>query len=247
LLLPALSKAKDRARNINCLSNLKQLELCCHLYLTENNDFLPPNNFVYDITSDQPIPGNTGPSWCTNLAPFDADPAGIQGGMLFQYNTSLGIYHCPADPSNIETHDGTVLSQPRLRSYNLSQSINGLSYAGQISTFVPHYSRFTEIRKPSPAGLFVFIDVHEDEIMDTQFGIPVQADGNWYQGYWWDVPANRHSQGCNFSFADGHVEHWKWEVPKVISVPRGSVQPVAANEWDDYNHMEAGFRQNFTD
>ena len=134
-----------------------------------------------------------------------------------------------------------------MRSYNLSQSINGLSYAGQISTFVPHYSRFTEIRNPAPAGLFVFIDVHEDEIMDTQFGIPVQADGDWYQGYWWDVPANRHSQGCNFSFADGHVEHWKWEVAKVVSVPRGSVQPVAANEWDDYNHMEAGFRQNFTD
>jgi prepilin-type processing-associated H-X9-DG protein len=93
----------------------------------------------------------------------------------------------------------------------------------------------------------VFIDVHQDEIVDTQFGIPVDADPPWYQGCWWDVPANRHSQGCNFSFADGHAERWKWKVPKMITVPRGSVQSVAADEWDDYNRMESGFRQNFTE
>lgn len=28
---------------------------------------------------------------------------------------------------------------------------------------------------------------------------------------WRNLPADRHSQGCNFSFADGHVEHWKWK------------------------------------
>ncbi|MEI9864508.1 MAG: H-X9-DG-CTERM domain-containing protein [Limisphaerales bacterium] len=80
--------------------------------------------------------------------------------------------------------------------------------------------------------------------MDTTFGIPVAAyPGN--HSSWWDVPANRHSQGCNFSFADGHVEHWKWKVPKQITVPRGYIQPVADNEWDDYNRIQSGFRQNF--
>ena len=28
---------------------------------------------------------------------------------------------------------------------------------------------------------------------------------------WWDIPANRHSQGANLSFADGHAEHWEME------------------------------------
>jgi hypothetical protein len=41
------------------------------------------------------------------------------------------------------------------------------------------------------------------------------------------------------------VEHWKWKVPKVVTVPRGSAQAVASDEWDDHNRMEAGFRQNF--
>ena len=97
-----------------------------------------------------------------------------------------------------------------------------------------------------PANLLVFIEVHQDEITDTQFGIPVAVD-DWYAyGNWWDVPANRHNQGCDFSFGDGHVEHWKWKVAKSV-LGRGMSQPVAASEWDDYERMESGFRQNFTD
>ena len=246
LLLPALSKAKGRAQSIICLSNLKQLQLCFHLYALDNADFMPPNSFVYNMATLQAFPGNEGPSWCTNVAPFDASPKGIQGGLLFQYNTSLGIYRCPTDQSTIETPSGVKLSQPRIRSYNMSQSVNGLSYVGQIAADIPHYAKFTQILKPSPIGLLVFIEVHENEIIDTQFGIPVEPDW-WGFGNWWDIPANRHNQGANFSFADGHVEHWKWKVPKVVTVPRGWQQPVANNEWDDYNRMESGFRQNFTE
>src|SRR2546430_4285907 len=55
LLLPALSKAKAQALNVACLNNLKQLQVCCHLYALDNNDRLPPNNFVYSIAGDDPI------------------------------------------------------------------------------------------------------------------------------------------------------------------------------------------------
>jgi len=244
LLLPALSMSKAAAQSAACINNLKQLQVCFQLYTGDNQDFMPPNNFVYDITTQQPIPGNDGPSWCTNVAPYDANPAGIENGVLFQYNRSLAIYHCPADHSTIETHSGVKLPQLRLRSYNMSQSVNGMSYVGQISQYTPHYSRFSEIENPPPSKLLVFIDTAEDEILDTMFGIPVKIEP-WYQGYWFDIPANRHSQGANFSFADGHVEHWKWQVPKTVTVPRGNMQPVAPNEWGDYDRTEAGFRQDF--
>lgn len=242
VLLPALSQAKSRAQTIACLNNLKQLELCSHLYGVDNNDSLPPNNFVYDIISDRPL--DTGPSWCTNLAIYDANPAGISGGLLFQYNASVPIYHCPANLSTVQTHAGVILTQPRLRSYNMSQSVNGLVYDGEIAAEIPHYGKFTQIRNPIPSELIVFLDVNEDEIIDTEFGIPVEVD--WYAiGYWWDIPANRHNQGCNLSFADGHVEHWKWKVPMLVTVPRGSEQAVAPGQWDDYNRLETGFLQNF--
>src|SRR5439155_1378165 len=43
LLLPALSKTKTAARSIACLNNLKQWGLATHIYVADNNDFLPPD------------------------------------------------------------------------------------------------------------------------------------------------------------------------------------------------------------
>lgn len=56
LLLPALSKAKEKAIRIQCLNNLKQLHLATFIYAGENNDRLPrldPPGYAYwvwDIT-----------------------------------------------------------------------------------------------------------------------------------------------------------------------------------------------------
>src|SRR5579859_2869631 len=42
MLLPALAKAKAKAQDISCRSNLKQLQLCWHMYVDDNNQALPP-------------------------------------------------------------------------------------------------------------------------------------------------------------------------------------------------------------
>jgi len=241
MLLPALATAKSKGVTVACLNNLKQLETCWHLYATDNADQLPPNDFVYDITSDTPI--DAGPSWCTNVAPYDWTIAGLQSGLLWVYNASPGIYHCPADKSTVDPHNGNLGGQPRVRSYNMTQSINGEPdwlFLGSI----PSFTRFTVIKAPAPGSLIAFLDVHEDEIIDTEFGIPTVGTYG-YQSQWWDLPANRHTQGCNFSFADGHAEHWKWKVTKVVTVARGNVQPLAPGELDDYNRVEAGIKQTF--
>jgi prepilin-type N-terminal cleavage/methylation domain-containing protein/prepilin-type processing-associated H-X9-DG protein len=243
LLLPALSRAKSQSLSAVCVNNLKQLEACCNLYALDNSDYFPPNNFVYDVNSDTAI--SSGASWCTNLAPFDTDPGGIEGALLFPYNTSDAIYHCPADISTIQNTNGVSLGQPRFRTYSMSQSINGVADFGtMVFDFVPSFARFGDVSQPGPSACFVFIDVHENEIRDTQFGIPTLA--LWPDAdVWWDIPANRHNQGCNFSFADGHAEHRRWAFPKVVNVPRGNVQPVDPAEVSDFNRMQTGFRQDF--
>src|SRR5262245_3996566 len=42
LLLPALAKAKERARQVSCVSNVKQLALAMHMFVDENENKFPP-------------------------------------------------------------------------------------------------------------------------------------------------------------------------------------------------------------
>jgi prepilin-type N-terminal cleavage/methylation domain-containing protein/prepilin-type processing-associated H-X9-DG protein len=241
MLLPALSKAKDKAWSVACLNNLKQLENCWHLYALDHNDFLPPNNSIADINTGNAMASAV--TWCSNYARFDTDPVGIRNGLLFQYNTSLPIYHCPADHSTVETPAGVKLGQTRWRSYNMSLCINGAPELDPYSWSNPSFKKYTDIRNPGPAALWVFVDVHEDEIFDSTFGMP--ATQYWGDArVWWDVPANRHNQGANLSFGDGHAEHWRWRVPKTVSV-QYAAQPVPDEELPDYRRMQSGYRQSW--
>lgn len=240
LLLPALSRAKDRGARIACLSNLRQLSACWHLYAVDNGDVLPPNNSVADVMSGNFLAA--GASWCTNITRFDVDPIGIKNGLLFPYNQSLPIYKCPADRSFVETRAGAKLSQPRWRSYNMSQSINGWpEFEGSLSAWIPSFKKLTDIRTPPPTQLMTFLDVHEDSIFDSLFGMPTRQ----FWGdtrHWWDIPASRHNQGANLSFADGHAEYWKWRVPKVVRL-RFSIQEVPESESSDYLRLQDAIRQ----
>jgi prepilin-type N-terminal cleavage/methylation domain-containing protein/prepilin-type processing-associated H-X9-DG protein len=238
LLLPALTRAKQKAWSIACLNNLKQLEVCWHSYAQDHNDTLPPNNSIAFIGGGTAAAAVT---WCSNYV-YDVEPDGIINGLLFPYNTSLGIYHCPADRSTITTLEGLSLPQLRWRSYNMSLCLNGVPELDPIGWCNPTFKRFGDIRNPEPAKTFVFLDVHEDEIFDCTFGMPSQQ----YWGdaqVWWDIPASRHSQGCNLSFADGHAEHWKWKVPKTF---KGRLpQAVPPEELPDYRRLQDAYLQHW--
>jgi prepilin-type N-terminal cleavage/methylation domain-containing protein/prepilin-type processing-associated H-X9-DG protein len=236
LLTSALSNARDQARNLNCISNLKQLSLCWQLYAGDNNDFLTPNNSVEVIGGTN----DTGASWLPDLsAATEIDPSNIVNGLLFPYNKSLPIYHCPADQSVLQTPDGRLLSQLRWRSYNMSQSVNGYpGYNTNMEYYIPSWTKFTQIRQPPPGSLFVLIDEDSNCIQDSEFGNP--PVGSWDDGYWWDLPSSRHHQAGNLSFADGHVEHWRWAVPKIFVDFEQYVPPA---ELPDYQRVQAAMKQ----
>jgi prepilin-type processing-associated H-X9-DG protein len=217
LLLPALAKAREKALVVGCLSNLKQLETCWHLYALDNQDLLPPNDSVM-YTSGTTAAADV--SWCPDHARTDLDTVDLRRGVLFQYNTSVAIYHCPADKSTVETPGGQPLTQLRNRSYNMSQSVNGYpEYLINLNTLgisdIPFWKKYTEIQRPVPSRLFVFIDEHPDTLLDAQFGNP--AGLPYWGPMWFDMPADRHNQGACLSFADGHAERWRWKTPMTYS------------------------------
>src|ERR1035438_1651075 len=163
LLLPGLARAKQKAWTVGCLSNLKQLETCWHLYALDNNDVLPPNDSITYIGGGD---ASANVSWCPDHARTDTNTTDLQSGLLFPYNRSVAIYHCPADKSTVETPNGEPLPQLRNRSYNMSQSVNGYpEYLINLDipglSDIPFWKKFAEIRRPVPTRLFVFIRSEE--------------------------------------------------------------------------------------
>jgi len=241
ILLPALSRAKEKAREVACLNNLKQLQICAKLYSMDNDGFLPPNRYVYNIVTGAPSLGFSEKlTWCAGLAPFDTTTENIERGLLFPYNKSTDIYRCPSDMARVRTPEGKFLHLRRTRSYNMSQSINGVPYIGE-AIFPPSFAKESEIDDPAPSELIFFVGVHEDCILDSLFGIPPQG---WKFGgeqpRWWDLPAGRHSQGGNFSFADGHVERWRWVRPKIFTKPGQLVRQDG--EIEDFLRVQRGVK-----
>lgn len=243
LLLPSLGRAKAQALSIACMNNLKQLQICSHLYAIDYEDRLPPNNYVYDVESGQPAPGfSTNMTWCPGLARYDISTANVESGLLFSYNRSVAIYRCPSDKSNVETPQGVRLNLPRTRSYNLSQSINGYPVSSDLFISPPSYQKESEINIPSPSGLLTFIDVHEAGILDSLFGVLPPGWNRLFgmEEIWWDVPADRHNQGCNLSFADGHAERWRWRSPKTFQKIGQSIS--GADDLKDFRRLQNGVR-----
>ena len=233
LLLPALARAKEKSWTIGCTNNLKQLETCWHMYAVDNQDLLAPNNSIMYSSGTVMAAGL---SWCPDHARTDTTNTDLKSGVLFPYNTSVAIYHCPADKSTVEDASGQPTTRLRNRSYNMSQSANGYPEFVVLPNppyTLPAWKKFSEIRNPVPSQLFVFIDEHPDILLDAQFGNPVGMPG--YSVEWWDMPADRHNQAGCLSFADGHVERWRWKVPKVVQYIG---QPPTALEMPDYLRIQ---------
>jgi len=207
MLLPALSKAKERAQSIRCVNNMKQLNLGWILYSSDASDRLV-NNWATDTTDV-----STPESWVGGNVASANDATNlslVQTGTLYAFNPSPGIYQCPtARPPSLA---GAGIVPVRTVGLNArmggavagNSSVLGSIY--QLSTFFPMNTKTSSIQNPGPVNALTFIDQSLNSVNDGIFMLECHQ-----QVTWRDTSTVRHGQGASLAFADGHAEHWKWQ------------------------------------
>ncbi|MGA2853773.1 MAG: prepilin-type N-terminal cleavage/methylation domain-containing protein [Verrucomicrobiota bacterium] len=223
LLLPALSSAKDRAKGISCISNMKQLQLAAIMYGANNEDKVPANVTLAGgntlnweagtFSSSTPWNNNVGenPVGCATNPFF----LGVQGrtgtfggttytlqGSIGTYANAAKVYHCPAD-----TYPDPKWLVPRVRSCSANVFVDGTGIGDPGQSNYRVFAKFSDFGgKLSASDCFVFLDENPLSLNDGWFVFHNETPLPTVN----DTPASSHGHFTSFSFADGHAGLQEW-------------------------------------
>ena len=187
MLLPALSKAREKARSVNCLNNLKQLSLSFTLYEGDYNDTLI-YNVAWSSRWDRAIGSAYGNSY---LSAGDNSPeVCCPGRPPFKFTSSYNGYM-----NRLLTDVPSGYSTSVLTSYNASSTSNG---------YRDHF--FFSGMVKAPSDFFIVGDSYcsnqQKQFMVGRINVtsPVSGSNDPSTLY-----AFFHNGICNYAFQDGHA------------------------------------------
>jgi prepilin-type N-terminal cleavage/methylation domain-containing protein/prepilin-type processing-associated H-X9-DG protein len=232
MLLPALSKAKQKSCGIHCLNNGKQLAIGWYMYADDNNGTL-----VFNSDGTQTGKQVNNESWVAGWLDFNANTDNTNtlylinhdrtpfGAYLGPYVRNAAMFRCCADKSTAPIAGQRL---ERVRSYSMN---NYVGYPSRTWTTPSRYSmspkgpatKYVHIK--SPVNMFVFLDEREDSINDGWFAS--DPDTAWQII---DYPASYHNRAAGFAFADGHSEIKKWlDARTTPNLKPGQLLPLNVN------------------
>jgi prepilin-type N-terminal cleavage/methylation domain-containing protein/prepilin-type processing-associated H-X9-DG protein len=193
MLLPALSKAKEKGRSARCVSNEKQISLGYFLYADDNNDYLPVAGVVFEggvapcqwFVEISTYIGNTGVNWRTNLVARDK------------------VVACPS----------AKIANAIPRSVPGREAYGGYGHNFYYLGYIPDdRKKLSSVTKPTETCI-------NGDGLDPQTGLnwwnlgylypPRQAPYGSTGGV---RPYVRHGKGGNYAWADGHVAFKSWTI-----------------------------------
>ena len=257
MLIPALSKAKQKAQGIQCLNNHRQLAMAWRMYAEDSNDVL-----VYASTSGQ----NGNPpdqyAWSgahmdflgSNRANWDPTVDMMKRPLWTYTGKSQGIFKCPSDHSTVTVNG---VAKPRILTMSMNLYVGG--FAPEVGVdplpfgtdghwdFAKPYSVYSKLTSISPASkTFVFLDMREDRVNWSNFMIDMTGYSPPNPGaysFTSDMPGFYHNNGGGFSFADGHSEMKKWIDPRTTPPLVDGGDPTAVASTPSPNNPDIAWLQ----
>ena len=223
LLLPALSKAKQKAQGIQCVSNLKQLSVAWIMYTGDSNNKLAPNGdeAAQPTSPKDPTLETSNLQWC----PGEMEPGGldngptntalIMAGCIYPYTKQVGIYRCPADISTALIYGQNL---PRVRSMSMNCWLNPINiWVGSADGRA--FRKDSDLGVLGAANIWLMMDENPYSINDAYMAEypPPLPTGGGGDLEWADYPATYHNKANGMAFCDGHAQIRKWTDPAVLN------------------------------
>ena len=215
ILLPALSRARQKARAVQCANNLRQLFFANAMYASENNGFYVPAAPDIDVGfggcirwhGERPTPDNTS----------EFDP---KKGPLAEYLPDARVKECPVFTEFKRTGEVANAFESGTGGYGYNMAyIGGTSYMNDYP--MSHKATTLDVRVANPVETIMFADaampqegclIEYSFVEPPLFPTPERPHGNPEWGYASPSIHFRHNGRANVLWCDGHVtsEKWTW-------------------------------------
>lgn len=256
LLMPALSKGKQRAQGIVCLNQGKQMMLAMTMYAGDQRDLLPPNP-----DDGNKLPGHNWVSGRAGIGGADEFNPDIlkdeKLSLLAAYlKGNAAVFHCPADRrlGLYQGNDPAMIgkSVPAARTFSMNQAVGticpGFDETGKrtghagvpaLSVNGPWLDNRKTHKRNSPWFTYGKLSVITSP---GPSGLWVLLDENpdelndaafafgMESAAWYDVPGTYHNRGAGFAFADGHSETHGW-AKRAEKYQGGIADPADQRDW----------------
>jgi prepilin-type N-terminal cleavage/methylation domain-containing protein/prepilin-type processing-associated H-X9-DG protein len=218
ILFPVFAKAREKARQITCTSNEKQLGLSIIQYQQDNDEKMPCGDWNTQYNGSY----NNGEGWA---------------GQVYPYTKSTGVYSCPDDSTSNTTYGAIV-------SYGINSNLVPASGGIAIAQFQAPANTimlfevsgddanpsYTSAQQATACGSTTDPNVTDcgsatgdgaASGMANGLGYTAAQNAQYATGVFGNItdnntlPANfqaltgRHTDGANYLFADGHAKYYK--------------------------------------
>jgi prepilin-type N-terminal cleavage/methylation domain-containing protein/prepilin-type processing-associated H-X9-DG protein len=216
LLLPALSKAKEKAGRSACLSNLRQWGLALAMYVDDNHQVLPDFS-IANNTPGAPSGYDQDNIHWSDLATFAAGGQGLSAwfNALPAYVSQKPLWQSAANPTNFvggrnvfNCPNATFLAADNMDPLNRVAFSYGINFKGTNGA-VPVGVPFKATVVLHPSAFVFFSDVRANSGETPFYGANPLNDLGAVRGSLNHL-ASRHAAGANLTFLDGHAAYYQY-------------------------------------